>query len=135
MALLGPLPEVSKGHRHGIWRLRPTFLEPEEAVGGRTQVTQTEGNVWILHAQSWEVCLWGLKGIQPQVLRVGLGVWKTPSVAVVLKSLWGLPASKMDSAMGWLVEAGSPATLSSSAVFPRLSNASPSPRCGFFFSL
>lgn len=111
-------------------------------MGGRTQVTQTEGNVWVLHAQSWEVCLWGLKGIQPQVLRVGLGVWKTPSVAVVLKSLWGLPASKMDSAMArrcllkcWLVEAGSPATLSSSAMSFHASRMhSPSLRCGFLFS-
>lgn len=67
--------------------------------------------------------MWGLNGSQQQVLRVGLGVWKIPSAAVFLKSLWGLPSSKMDSAKArchllkfWLVEAGSPAALSSSAM-------------------
>lgn len=83
----------------------------------------------------------GLKGGQPQVLRIGLGVWKTPSVAVLLKSLWGLPSSKMDSAMGrrcllkfWLVEAGSPATLSSSAMsFHASQMHAPTPLWVFFF--
>lgn len=86
--------------------------------------------------------MWGLNGSQQQVLRVGLGVWKIPSAAVFLKSLWGLPSSKMDSAKArchllkfWLVEAGSPATLSSSAMPFHVSRMhSPHPRCGFLSS-
>lgn len=72
--------------------------------------------------------MWGLKGSQQQVLRVGLGVW------VLLKSLWGLPSSEMDSAKAryclpkfWRVEAGSPATLSSSTMPFHVSRMHPSP--------
>jgi hypothetical protein len=104
---------------------------PGEAVGRKTQVTRAEGNGWVLlHSPSWEVHVWGLKGSQQQVLRVGLGVW------VLLKSLWGLPSSEMDSAKAryiyclpkfWRVEAGSPATLSSSTMPFHVSRMHPPP--------
>lgn len=42
--------------------------------------------------------MWALKGSQQQVLRAGLGIWKIPSVAVPLLSLWVLSSLKTESA-------------------------------------